>query len=441
MRWMPPPPGRSDAERRMPQPISASSGPISPRPPTSAERDGWRPPVDIGSWPATSRVRESFSSAALGEPAAERGTGRAEVLYRLAGVRQLMDDFVASMELGEEALRHAGEDPTLTIRIKLLLAGSSYISGRSWASGATHAFEAFALAEKSGDPHMVALTIGPFATWRYATGAAHDPELARRADELDPLTHQFRTLDLPQFDIGNIELQEGETARAVERLRLLLERAERDGDYSSLPFLLGNIGLGDFLEGRGDVARERLDRASRLAEATEQRVAQVHTRVWEARLAARLGDADRARQAGRDALDLMASTAWRSGEWLMRADLAALALSVGDPSSALAVAAPALEPPAEDESDRRRWALAAVVEALVALGRSDEARSALAVLDQLAAAVPLAAAHGGAPARPRAPAGCRRRLRGRRCGHRRGRGDPPPDRGSLGAGQDVARLR
>ena len=119
----------------------------------------------------------------------------------------------------------------------------------------------------------------------------------------------------------------------------------------------------------------------RLAEVTEQRVAQVHTLAYDARLAARLGDADRARAAGAAAFELMTTTGWRAGEWPMRADLALLELSRGDPSAAMALVADALDPPGPDE-ELRRWGAASVaIEALLALGRHDDARRALVALE------------------------------------------------------------
>ena len=325
------------------------------------------------------RARELLERA-LEEPAARTGPPRAELLFRLAGVRQLMDDFAASAELGREALRHAGDDVPLAVQIKLLLAGASYITGRDWSAGARHAFEAKDLAEQLDDPGILAATLGPCVTWCYATGRGYHRDLGRRASELEPWTARFRTLDLPEFDLAAIELAEGEVASAVARQRRLLERAEREGDYSSLPFLLANMALVDFLEGHPDLARTRIEQASRLARVTDQRAAQVHVLTYEARIAARLGDADRAREAGREAFALMAATGWRAGEWLMRGDLALLELSTGDPSAAIELVADALAPPEADGPQRRRWAQPVAVEALVALGRLDEARR---VLDEL----------------------------------------------------------
>ena len=322
------------------------------------------------------RARELLEGA-LEEPAAADGMARAELLYRLAGVRQLMDDFDAAHALGTEALHHAGDDARLAIQAKLLLAGVSYVTGRDWAAGMRHAFEAMELAERLDDPAILAATIGRCMTWCYVTGHGYRRDLAERAAGLEAWTARFRTMDVPEYDVAVIELQEGETEAAFDRLRRLLDRAERDGDYSSLPFLLANLTIGDFLDGRADDARGRIDRALRLSQVTEQRIAQVHALAYDARLAARLGDGDRARAAGTAAFDLMAATGWRVGEWPMRADLALLELSRGDASSALALVADALEPPGPDEPPRRRWAEGVAIECLLALGEHADARRAL----------------------------------------------------------------
>ncbi|HUH08256.1 MAG TPA: LuxR C-terminal-related transcriptional regulator [Egibacteraceae bacterium] len=322
------------------------------------------------------RARELLERA-LEEPSASSGPARAELLYRLAGVRQLMDDFAASETLGREALKHAGDDVALTIQVKLLLAGIAFITGRDWVAGSRHAFEAMELAEQLDEPRILAATIGPCVTWCYVTGHGYRRDLAERAAELEPWTARFRTLDLPEYDLAVIELQEGESSSAFDRLRRLLDRAERDGDYSSLPFLLANLTIGDFLDGRSDDAWARLDRAKRLAQTTEQRVAQVHALAYEARLAARFGDADRALGVGAAAFDLMAATGWRIGEWPMRTDLALLRLSRGEPAAALELVADARDAPGPDEPPRRRWAQSMVAEALLALGRYDDARRVL----------------------------------------------------------------
>ena len=327
------------------------------------------------------RQARQLLERALEEPAAASGPERAELLFRLATVRELIDDFTTPASLGLEALRHAGDDAALAVQVKLLLAGVTFITGRDWSTGANHAFEAMQIAEESGDPAILAAAIGPYASWRYATGHGFDRTLRKRAAELEPWMRQLRVLDQAEFDFGNIEFMEGETAAAFESRRDLLDRAERVGDYSSLPFLLGNMSIGDFLVGQSDVARERIDRAQRLSRTTDQGTALVHALACEARLEARLGNAERAVAAAEEARGLMATSRWAVGKWWLAADIAQLELSRDRPEAALEWVAGAIGPSAEDEAGRRRWAQAVAVEALVALGRHDEARNALELLE------------------------------------------------------------
>ncbi len=327
------------------------------------------------------RARQLLEQA-LVEPDRPTGPSRAALLLALAIVRELMDDFSAAEAIGLEALRHAQKDLPLMIELKLVLAGVSHITGRNWGAGARHAFEAMHLADELGDPRILAGTIGHYAIWRYVTGHGREPGLARRAAELEPWTGHLRTLDLPAYDFQKIEYLEGDTSTAREHVHELLDRAESDGDYSSLPFLLGTVGFDDFVIGAADAGRERIERAARLAQVTGQQSAQADAAVNRARLEARLGNADAAWAAAREAFEHMAATRWRIGEWAMRHDLALLELSRDDPAAALEVVAGAIDPSGPDESERWEWGRAPAVEALVALGRHDEAHRVLDALER-----------------------------------------------------------
>ena len=325
------------------------------------------------------RARQLLEDA-LDEPAAATGSARAELLLALATVRQLMDDFVASATLGRDALRVSGDDRNLRIRIKLLLAGASHITGEDWSGGARHAAEAMHLAEGLGDDRVLAGTIGHYASWQYATGSGPDADLERRSAELEPAMAGLRTLDRPDYDFTNIAFLEGRTQIAATRMRGLLARAEADGDYSSLPFLLANVALYDWLAGDAATARERIERSARLADVTGQGAAEVHSLAYRARLEARLGNLEAARAAAARAFEVMNATGWRIGEWAVRADLGLAELSHGDPTAALGIVAGTIDPSLKDASGRRHWAQPAAIEALVALGRHQEAASVLASL-------------------------------------------------------------
>jgi DNA-binding CsgD family transcriptional regulator len=322
---------------------------------------------------------------ALDAPESAGGSGRAALLHALAGITQLQGDFITAAQLGNQALAEVGTDEALGIDIRLTLAGSSFITGRDWEAGARHAADALAIAERAGDERLLARTIGKAASWRYATGGGIDPQLERRTGELEPWVRHLRTLDMPAFDLASMLVMDGQTTRGYGLVRELVERAERDGDASSLPFLLANLATADFLAGDAAAARARLDRADRMAEVTEQATARVHVLVARVRLEARLGAAEVAIAAAREALRLMDATGWRVAEWRMRSELALLELSRDDPTAALAWVAGATDPTVDeragDGSGRRFGALATVAESLVALGRLDEGAVALDGLD------------------------------------------------------------
>lgn len=307
---------------------------------------------------------------------APAGDARAGILLRLGEVRDLMDDWGAGEAMFDQALREVRDDVRLEIEIRLQLAGVSHITGRNWEAGAAHVTEAMRLAEELADPEVLVRTIGPYVTWSRLTGVDYPTELEARAEELEPWTGNLRTMDHPAFDIAHAYWVAGDVVGFRRRYELLLERAERVGDYSSLPFLLSNMVHPDFLAGRSDVAAARLDRAERLARATGQRTALGAVLSNRTYLHARLGDADEAWKAGRELFDLVAETGWIQGEPGARRELARLELSRRDPEAALAALGPRASMPATDVP----WVLwkdAIHVEALIGVGRLAEARDVL----------------------------------------------------------------
>ena len=311
--------------------LSELAARLTPRPIPRA-RTGWRRPGAIGSWRATSDEHASCSSG-LWEPAAERGSGRAELLFRLAVVRQLMDDFGAVRGLGREALRECGrrrgadradQAPArghqLHHRPRLELWRAACLRGH----GAGRAGSAIRGCWRPPS--------APYATWRYATGTGSTRTRRGEGRSWNRGPRHLRTLDLPEFDIANIEFLEGATASAHRAPSEPAARACRAATATirACRSCSGTRDFGDFLEGRSDVAWERIERATRLSHATDQRTAEVHTLVCEARLEARLGNADRALDGREGAFDLMEATKWRVAEWWMRVDLALLELSRGD---------------------------------------------------------------------------------------------------------------
>lgn len=335
------------------------------------------------------RAGDIARSRACLEQALERaplGEVRAGILLQLGEVRVLMDDWIAGEQLLTDALTQVTGDVRLEIEIRLELGGVSNITGRNWDAGAGHVMEAMRLAESLGDGAVLARTIGPYVTWTHLTMLDVPAHLESRAAELEPWTGQLRTMEHPDFDFANIKWADGDVDGALRIYLGLLDRAERVGDYSSIPFLLGNVAGMDFSEGRADVAFDRLDRAERLARATGQRTSLVLVLTSRTGLLARLGQADEAWKVGRDALDLVAETGWIQGEPNVRKELALLELSRRAPEAALEVLLPFGVPPGADGKPWVLWQSWNHAEVLIALGRLSEAR---AILDGWARYAPM----------------------------------------------------
>ena len=310
------------------------------------------------------------------------GHGRADILMRMGEVRELIGDWPAADELFEEALVAVDDDVRLTIEIKLLLGGVSHITGRNWETGARHVSEAMALAEELGDPRVLAGTIGHYATWQYITGGESSADLERRAAELDPWTSHLRTMEHPDFDFSFIKSAEGDARGFYALHERLLERAERMGDYSSLTFLLANLAAADWAEGRSELAADRVQRAERLARATGQRTALAHVLMIRTILHAQAGEADKAWECGQAALTMIAETGWLMGEPEVREQLGLLELSRRNPAGADEVMRQTIGEELRSRSSPKRWVSPTRAEALIALGKIDEARELLDEVDR-----------------------------------------------------------
>lgn len=330
---------------------------------------------------------------------APSGDPRTRALVLLGQVHQATGEWERAGELFRDALDQT-TDVRLEIEIKLLLGGVSFITQRDWDQGAQHVADAMATADALGDPAVIAGTIGHHARWQYVIGNGVAPDLDERVAELEPWTGHLRAVDHPLQDLHIIWAHEGRWAEAEAATSRLLQRAERAGDYSSLPILLCDMTVFDFFAGRLDEAVERLNRAERLARATHQEAALIEAIAHRVSLHARRGDADEAWSLARECGELYVRTGQRLSEAFVRSDLAMLELARGDPTAADRVLMGRV-PWATRVHELPALQIPLRAEVLIALGRLDEAR---AVLDEYerdppATDWPLSSAYPAADAR------------------------------------------
>lgn len=310
---------------------------------------------------------------------ADDGPSRAAVLSQLAEVRLHMDDWDAAERLFHEALSHARGDVRRQIEIKIALGGVGYITGRNWDAAARHVSDAMGFADELGDLEMQAEVIGHYATWQYATGHGFRRDLMERAVALEPWTGRLRTMDHPDFDFAMILGAEGDRAGLRVRLERLEARADRTGDYSSLPFLLTNLAGADFSDANLSLAHERLERAERLARATGEWTAYAHMLTMRTHMAARMGDEANARRLADEALQLIARIGWNEGTEMILSDLGEMDLSLGN-AAAAHQRFEAAAGTSFSSGQHRRWTntyISGAIEALAALDRLGEARDHL----------------------------------------------------------------
>jgi DNA-binding CsgD family transcriptional regulator len=159
----------------------------------------------------------------------------------------------------------------------------------------------------------------------------------------------------------------------------MLARASELGDESSAPYVLVLLGLTECTLGLLDRALERAVEGQDLATQSGQQTLVAYHFALEAFVCAQKGDPERARAAALRALDLVPETGGRPAELLATAALGHLELSRGDPLAALDRLLPSVAFVRREgfgEPAAIRFVVDAI-EALVELGRQDEARELL----------------------------------------------------------------
>lgn len=308
---------------------------------------------------------------------APAGISRATVLLRLGEVRMMEGDWQVAGDLFSSALGEASDDVRLTIQIKHALVGYSHITGRDWDAGTQHVADAMRLADELGDPAIVAGMIGPHAWWQYITGRGRSVDLERRVADLEPWTGHLRSVDHPLKDLSDIWQYEGAWDRAIDARKRLLQRAEQRGDYSSIGLLLTDSTWWDLYSGRITDVHEHLDRAERLARAVGQRSALMHALMFRAVAHARAGEAGEAWEVARSIAKLAAETGMVAYSGKLLEELALLELSRKDPAAAHQVLGAGAPWAASGTSPFPQVVSPVDAEALVGMGRLDEARGVL----------------------------------------------------------------
>ncbi len=165
------------------------------------------------------------------------GPLHADVLTRRAHLALLLAQLDEAEGLLREAIPMAADDRVLQVTIHSQLAGIGYLSWRGWRRARLHMFEALAQAHELGDPNLEVQMLGHLATWTQALGRPWRG-LIERADALEVPIADVPIIEHPDLQFARILAYEGDFDDARRRMEGLIDSARSIGDWKSLPRLL-----------------------------------------------------------------------------------------------------------------------------------------------------------------------------------------------------------
>jgi DNA-binding CsgD family transcriptional regulator/broad specificity phosphatase PhoE len=238
-----------------------------------------------------------------------------------------------------------------------------------------HARIAAELALELGDEGLAGEAFQTCSVAELLLGRDTAAATAARALALQPAAEDRRVLAQPRFGAAADYLGWTEPERARDELEEMLQRSIELGDESSPPFVLAHLSLVECELGELDSALARALEGQEASEQSGQRTIFAFNLAIESLVEARRGREERARAAAVRALDLVPETGGRQAELVATWALGLLELALGAPDAAVACLEPSILF-VRREAIVEPGAIQFVVdqiEALIELGRRDEA--------------------------------------------------------------------
>jgi DNA-binding CsgD family transcriptional regulator len=308
----------------------------------------------------------------------ERGPQRSLALVRLARVRshRALDE---AAELFAQAIAEAGDDQRTLAVAHEGVATCFYRMRIRLDEACQHAELSAGLALDLADEALAAEALSSKLLAETVLGRETAAATVAEALALDSSASAQRVLAQPLWAAGLHWWWTDKHERAHEAAAELARRGRELGDESSAPFALAFVGFLDCLLGDYMRALDSAHRGQDLARQSGQPLALAYNLVVEGLVWAESGVPDKARRAGRDALELVPETASQFVELHARAALAHVELCLGHPAGAVAELRKATDH-VRAEGFAEPGAIRFVVdyvEALIELGRRDEAAEQL----------------------------------------------------------------
>jgi DNA-binding NarL/FixJ family response regulator len=291
---------------------------------------------------------------------------------------QVEDDRDARARWIRQALEHAGEEAAIRAQA-LLLSSLDHAERGNVEASELLAREALAEAEKVDDPALFATALVRVAYWAEYAGRP-EPDLLDRAIAISDAHGVLPRTVPPRMALAELRLGRGDLGAARELLEAAppaIRSGSRELDRARLLF---DLILLELSAGNWDVAESYFDEAWQLAFDGGDGVGEAMLAVCRAALAMLRGRVDDARRLGGEAIARAEAAHWPMLVAKTREALGLMELSRGEPGEAWQWLADA--PGRIDLAEARRVGpLPDAVEALVGLGRLDEAEAIVAGLE------------------------------------------------------------
>jgi len=316
---------------------------------------------------------------------AATGPQRAEVLVNLAGIELTLK--VGSQwaeQLYTEAASHAGDDARIQVRVEGGLAWCAHLAG-DLPRAEVHSRAAVKLAEQLGDEPMLATTLANHSFIEFLMGRGYPAADMSRALELQARSDRFMPIfSRPSWINGMLQGWSGNLEAAISQLWQARAQAEERGDESALPLFASQLAYMSQRAGRMAEADAYADEAEERVLETGQDEERQFSLAARALVDAHFGRVDAARRAIEEGLALSAFGSV-SARFELLTTRGFLDMSLADPVGAMTSFDSLMgEVPAagfNDPSLPFRYQGDAA-EALIELGRLDEAQALVDWLDE-----------------------------------------------------------
>ncbi len=334
-------------------------------------------------------VGESSEARALLEAAladVPPGPSRAELLYWLANVGTYEGDRRESVDLFERALAEAGDDLSLRARLEADMADALFLLRADLPAAAKHARSAVASAEGLADRSIQILALGVHGLTDAIVGGREWRDALARGISLEGPEDPVRLVSTSSFclAVNYTWADQFDEARAI--FHSLRARAAETAEDSALPWILAHWSLVEAFAGRWEEGTRLAQEAYGVGMQVGQEPQRLFSLGVRALLRASQGDADGARADAADVRELAERNGVMIAAILASSALGLLELSLEHPAATHEVLGPLverLEAGGVREPGSARF-IPDEIEALIILGRLDEAEPLLLRLERRA---------------------------------------------------------